>query len=314
MKFLTEPIVFQPLYMDRVWGGRKLESVYGRDLPSSGTAYGESWELVDREAEQSIVTGGEFDGMTLHGLWSHERERVFGVENDGNGRFPLLVKILDARDRLSIQVHPPEEVAERLGGEPKTEMWFIADAEEDAALYVGLKKGVTAEEFASGIPRGDTASMVHRLPAGAGDFIFIPSGRLHAIGSGLLIFEIQQNSDTTFRVFDWNRMGLDGKARDLHVEESMECIDFGDTEPGLGKADGSLLVDCPFFRVEKRSLGMAEERRPVPVEKGGIIAVVRGTVRCGSREFCAGDFFLLPRGELSITGGEDSEVLVATLP
>ncbi|MEM9479750.1 MAG: type I phosphomannose isomerase catalytic subunit, partial [Verrucomicrobiota bacterium] len=118
MNAITEPIVFQPLYMERVWGGRKLESVYERELPKEGTHYGESWELVDRDAEQSVVVGGEFDGMTLHELWEKEQDRVFGIGGGEEERFPLLVKILDARDRLSIQVHPPAEVAGKLEGEP----------------------------------------------------------------------------------------------------------------------------------------------------------------------------------------------------
>ncbi|MEM9481665.1 MAG: type I phosphomannose isomerase catalytic subunit, partial [Verrucomicrobiota bacterium] len=279
-----------------------------------GTHYGESWELVDRDAEQSVVVGGEFDGMTLHELWAKERDRVFGIGGGEAERFPLLVKILDARDRLSIQVHPPAEVAGKLEGEPKTEMWYIAEAGEDAALYVGLKEGVTKDKFAEGIQSGETESMVHRIPAKSGEFIFIPSGRLHAIGADLLIFEIQQNSDTTYRVFDWNRMGLDGTPRELHVEESMECIDFDDVEPGMDSADGNLLVECPFFRVEKHELSPGEPHRFAPNDKGAIVAVVSGKIHCGSRSFRPGDFFVLPKGELRMSGAEGAEVLVTMVP
>jgi len=287
---MTEPIRFRPLYMQRVWGGRSLETVYGRELPDPELSFGESWEMVDREGEQSVVDGGDYDGMTLGELWREHRGAIFG---GGEGeRFPLLVKILDARDKLSIQVHPPAGVAAGLGGEPKTEMWYIAEAEPDAELYVGLKAGVSKQDFVEGVAAGTTAHQVHRIAGKAGESIFIPSGRLHAIGAGLLIVEIQQNSDTTYRVFDWNRVGLEGKPRDLHVEESMACIDFSDVEPSMDTPDGEVIADCPEFRVECWELNDART-----AGDGGdfaIVAVTRGSVRCGSAVFGEGDFFLVP--------------------
>jgi mannose-6-phosphate isomerase len=162
----------------------------------------------------------------------HERE-LLGTAKSANGRFPLLIKILDAQEKLSLQVHPPAHKAAELKGEPKTEAWYIADAAPGAELYVGLKRGVMRAEFETKIKTGAVAECFHRVPVKAGDTMFLPSGRVHAIGSGLVIFEIQQNSDTTYRVFDWNRVGLDGKPRDLHVAESLASIDFADFEPGL---------------------------------------------------------------------------------
>jgi mannose-6-phosphate isomerase len=278
--------------MERVWGGRSLQTVYGRELPQADVPYGESWELVDRPEAQSVVDGGEFDGKSLQDLWRDHREEVFG---GGEGeRFPLLVKILDAREKLSIQVHPPSGVAEELGGEPKTEMWYIAAADPDAALYVGLKAGVSKEDFVAGVAAGTTADKVHRIDGKAGESIFIPSGRLHAIGAGLLIFEIQQNSDTTYRVFDWNRVGLDGNPRDLHVEESIACIDFDDLEPSMDTPDGEILAECPQFRVERWVL--SGKRAAGDDGKFAIVAVTEGSVRCGPAEFTEGDFFLIPAG------------------
>ena len=226
-------LVFAPIAMERVWGGRLLETHFHRSLPDVSAPYGESWEIVDREEAQSVVRDGPHAGKTLHQLWQGQREEIFGVGLPDSKRFPLLVKILDAREDLSIQVHPPAALAAELGGEPKTEMWYIAGAQAQSRLVVGLRSGVTRESFATAIHKGTVADLVHEIPVQAGDSIFIPSGRLHAIGAGLLIFEIQQNSDTTYRVFEWNRLGLDGKARDLHIEESLASIDFSDCEPTL---------------------------------------------------------------------------------
>ena len=170
----------------------------------------------------------------------HAAEILGGAKPAADGRFPLLCKILDARDKLSLQVHPPARKTAELKGEPKTEMWFIADAAPDASLYVGLKRGVTRAEFEKKISDGSVADCFHRIPVRAGDTMFLPSGRVHAIGDGLVIFEIQQNSDTTYRVFDWNRVGLDGKPRDLHVAQSLASIDFNDFEPKLVETNLSL--------------------------------------------------------------------------
>ena len=218
----VEPIAFSPIYMTRVWGGRSLDTIYQRNLPDN-QPYGESWEISDRPNEQSIVSSGFHVGKSLHDLWTNHREEIFGKGLTGD-RFPLLIKILDARDDLSIQVHPPAEIAGELGGEPKTEMWYIADCDPGAKLYIGLKNGSTRESFEQSLLDGTVEKQVHAVRPKAGESIFIPSGRLHAIGAGFLIYEIQQNSDTTYRVFDWNRVGLDGTPRDLHVEESMTSI------------------------------------------------------------------------------------------
>ncbi len=287
------PVRLTPLYMDRVWGGRKFHSVYGRNLPDAGTPCGESWEVVDRKEAQSIVATGPWAGRTLNDLWRNEREMVFGKGRADSERFPVLVKILDARERLSIQVHPPQAVAEELGGESKSEMWYIADADPGAELYVGLRAGVGRREFERGIKDGTTEEQVHRIPVRAGEHIAIPSGRLHAIGAGLLIFEIQQNSDTTYRVSDWNRVGLDGRPRRLHVDESLRCIDFSDVEPGMDRARGVVLSECAHFRVEKWDLDGAAGNG-MDTGEFAIIGVVAGTIQCARERFGPGDFFLVP--------------------
>src|SRR5687767_1695966 len=163
----------------------------------------------------------------------HAADLIGHAQPAPGGRFPLLCKILDAREKLSLQVHPPSPAL----GEPKTEMWYIARADAGAQLYVGLKRGVTRHDFERALQGGTVEECFHTIPVRTGDTMFLPSGRVHAIGAGLVIFEIQQNSDTTFRVFDWNRVGLDGRPRDLHVAESLQSIDFDDVEPSLAAAE-----------------------------------------------------------------------------
>ena len=294
---LEQPLVFEPLFMERVWGGRKLEQIYHKKLPP-GARIGESWEIVDREEAQSVVHDGPLRGLTLHELWTQHRGLVFGHETGtGPDRFPLLVKILDAQEKLSLQVHPPAAVAAELGGEPKTEMWYLAHAEAGAELYAGLAEPTDRAHFEEALHEGRAAELVQRLDVETGDALFIPSGRIHAIGAGCLIVEIQQNSDTTYRVFDWNRVGLDGKPRALHVSQSLQATDFGDVRPSPQPpvfGAGGVLVDCPLFRVEKWTL---DAPRPALENAGGRFAIftcLEGEAECAGLTFKPGDFFLVP--------------------
>lgn len=311
----VEPITFQPLYMRRVWGGRELERVYGRSLPDPQQPYGESWEIVDRENEQSVIDHGPLAGTSLHELWDARREEIFGSGYESHARFPILIKVLDARDDLSIQVHPPARLAAELGGEPKTEMWFIADCDPGAKLYVGLKHGVTRADFERAIAAGSVAGCVHAIQPKPGDSIFIASGRLHAIGAGFLIHEIQQNSDTTYRVFDWNRLGLDGKPRELHVAQSLASIDFDDFEPAMDMPDGDNLASCPYFKTDRKSLAAGEGIANPVTGKFSILSVVDGVIGSAEgRRFPKGRFLLLPRDAAPLKAVENSSVLQVTLP
>ncbi|HVU27168.1 MAG TPA: type I phosphomannose isomerase catalytic subunit [Verrucomicrobiae bacterium] len=303
------PLTFHPIFKERVWGGCELEKLYGKNLPP-GKVIGESWEISDRPRDESVIANGAFAGKNLRWLMENYSREILGdAKPASENRFPLLIKILDAREKLSLQVHPPASKAKELNGEPKTEMWFITDAAPDSELYVGLKRGVTRTEFEAKITDGSVADCFHRVPVKAGDAMFLPSGRVHAIGAGLVIFEIQQNSDTTYRVFDWNRVGLDGKPRELHIAQSLASIDFNDFEPKLaGEKPASLangtyelqkLVEHPLFNVHKISVKTAE----FILMKGGtmrIIGVVKGAVRihCAEQknpvELFPGQFCLSP--------------------
>ncbi|HEX3624238.1 MAG TPA: type I phosphomannose isomerase catalytic subunit [Verrucomicrobiae bacterium] len=305
MKPILYPLVFNPIFKERVWGGRELERVFNKKLPP-GKPIGESWEISDRSGDESVIANGSFAGKTLRWLMENYPAEILGRARPASqNRFPILCKILDARDKLSLQVHPPAAKAAELNGEPKTEMWFIADAGPQADLFVGLKHGVTRGEFEGKITDGTVAECFHRVPVHAGDAMFLPSGRVHAIGAGLVIFEIQQNSDTTYRVFDWNRVGLDGKPRELHVAQSLASIDFNDFEPALVSStytvSGALrsrpIVRDPLFNVDH-----------MEIKKGGdvvlaenklqILAVIQGSVEVqdgGSNVTLeSGQFCLIP--------------------
>ena len=286
-----QPITFTPIYKERIWGGRQLEETYHRTLPKSAVPFGEAWEIVDREDAQSIVSSGVFSGKSLHHLWKNHREEIFGKDLPDSDRFPLLIKILDCADDLSIQVHPPADVAEKLGGEPKTEMWYIADCKPGAKLYVGLKKGATKQTFEKAIEEGTVADQVHAIIPEKGQSIFIESGRLHAIGAGFLIHEIQQNSDTTYRVFDWNRTDPEGKPRDLHVTQSLACIDFEDIEPGMDTPDGDTLATCPYFTTTLHHLAPGETIKNPNADRFSLITIVEGSLE---NQYTTGQTILLP--------------------
>jgi mannose-6-phosphate isomerase len=301
------PLTFHPIFKERVWGGREMERLYGKKLPS-GTPIGESWEISDRPGDASVIANGPLAGKNLRWLMENHRAELLGGAKPANeNRFPLLCKILDAREKLSLQVHPPAHKAAGLGGEPKTEMWFIADAAPGAELFVGLKRGVTRAEFEEEIKTGEVAECFHRVPVRAGDAMFLPSGRVHAIGAGLVIFEIQQNSDTTYRVFDWNRVGLDGKPRELHVAQSLASIDFHDFEPALAETKFVIGPNFRFRHLMQDSLFNVHEMVVETSEyilmreqQMRIIAVVKGAVTVTSDggepavELLPGQFCLTP--------------------
>ena len=298
------PFTFHPIFKERVWGGREIERLYEKQLPP-GRPIGESWEISDRPGDASVIANGPLAGKDLRWLMEQHRAELLGsAKPAAENRFPLLCKILDAREKLSLQVHPPANIAAKLGGEPKTEMWFITGAAPGAELYVGLKRGVTRAKFEKKIQDGSVAECFHRVPVHAGDAMFLPSGRVHAIGAGLVIFEIQQNSDTTYRVFDWNRAGLDGQPRELHIAQSLASIDFNDFEPAPAQSrfTGNTvkvrpLVNDPLFNVEtlamKSGANMKLKSRQLQIVAAvsGQLAIQSGPV---SVNLSAGQFCLIP--------------------
>jgi len=310
------PLKFTPQLAERIWGGQTLAR-YGKTIPA-GQKIGESWEISDRDDAQSMVANGPLAGQTLRQLIARFGADLLGTNVTPRGsalsaatalksshrgteasptlRFPLLIKLLDARARLSLQVHPPATVAPRLGGEPKTEMWYIMDAAPDAHLIAGLKRGVTRAQFEQALAAGTLAELVHRFPVKAGDALFVPSGRIHAIDAGLVIAEIQQNSDTTYRVFDW------GRPRPLHAKESLASIDFNDHEPSPVR-NQPVLADCPHFRVEKLTMTGNQTFR-CDQRSFQILGCVAGAVTVHDEPLRAGEFILLPAtlGQYQVAG------------
>lgn len=289
---------FTPIYMERVWGGSRLAAAYGRKLPS-GKKIGESWEVVDRKEAQSVVAEGPWAGRSLAELMQTEAEYVMGPGWPGGRPFPILVKWLDCSERLSLQVHPPAIVADELGGEAKTENWYVAEADPEAGLIAGLRQKVTAADFREALEKGTAEALCHRIPSRAGDSLLVESGRLHAIDAGNLILEVQQNSDTTYRVFDWGRLGLDGKPRELHLEQSLKCIAFDDYEPVPVQSSSTekeqVLADCSSFRLRKFVWDADEEDILSPADFGPALAhVTQGQLSCRGVNLSAGETGLVP--------------------
>jgi mannose-6-phosphate isomerase len=276
--------------MERMWGGRRLESEFGKELPLQ-KRIGESWEIVDRPEAQSVVMNDPLKGKTLHELWTENRQ-IFGDVPDFP-RFPLLIKLLDAREKLSLQVHPPEHVAAKLGGEPKTEFWYVAAADPGAELYLGFGESTTLDRFEKALHNGTAASHVHKIRVKSGDAAFLPAGRFHAVGAGNLLIEIQQNSDTTYRVFDWNRLDpKTGKPRALHIDQALQCIDFNDVRPNLIAATGELVAKNDLFEIQKWDLNSSRE-----IASSGQFAIaccLSGSLQCADITLRPGELFLIP--------------------
>lgn len=247
---------------DYIWGGNRLREEYGKELDSDRIA--ESWELSCHKDGQSVISGGEFDGTTLSDYIAKKGSAVLGKNCSRFEYFPILIKLIDAKDNLSVQVHPSNEYALKTEGEyGKTEMWYIVDCDEGAELLYGFKHSITPDEFAERIENNTLLEVTNSVPVHKGDVFFIESGTLHAIGKGILIAEIQQNSNTTYRIYDYGRVGKDGKPRELHVEKAKQVTDlvppkYPTTAQGAPeKTDGgtfTLLRSCEYFNVRKLEL------------------------------------------------------------
>ncbi len=332
------PLKFRPIYKQRIWGGQKLREFFNKDIPP-GEKIGESWELADLPDDKSVIANGELAGQTLDSVIEKYPKDITGNENF-SGPFPLLIKILDAEDILSVQVHPDEQTCRRLGtGEPKTECWYIISAVGGAVIYKGLKKGVTKELFAEAVEKGNVAEMLAKVPVEAGQCHFLPAGTAHSIGAGLLVAEIQTPSDTTYRVFDWNRVDDTGKARELHIEEALESIHFDASGDNLSVTTVGRLVDCKYFKMDKDVQAKGSEL-PFPPGKmktliiltgfgtiagaeGNAVDPVRNSTTAGIRQkqeisngvkFKAGDTLLVPAAyEGAIRFADDTQYLTVTI-
>jgi mannose-6-phosphate isomerase len=251
------PLRFEPVFRRYLWGGRRLEGLLGKRL-GQGDDFAESWEVVDHGSDQSVVASGPLQGTTLHQVVSQYGRELFG-QHEPPRQFPLLVKFLDAHRNLSVQVHPDDAYAARLDPPDlgKTEAWVVLHADPGSVIYAGLRAGVDRSLLEQRIAAGQTEACLHRFEPQVGDCVFIPAGTVHALGAGLVVAEIQQASDTTFRLFDWNRLGPDGRPRPLHVDAALEVIDFrrGPVSPQTPQRTSSpaikRLVVCDKFILDR---------------------------------------------------------------
>ena len=308
---LNAPLRFAPHLRPMVWGGRRLGEALGKPLPTA-EPYGESWEISDHPSHHSTITEGPATGRTLHELVTQEPAALFG---DAGPRpvFPWLVKFLDAWDWLSVQVHPDDESAPCLwpGEGGKTEAWFVLDAAPTAKVYAGLLPGVDEGRLRTALHQGTVADCLHCFRPQPGDCLFLPAGTVHAVGGGVLMAEVQQTSDATFRLFDWNRRDAQGRSRTLHIDQALACIDWkaGPVHPvhaeGYPRGPAPVrqpLVSCPYFTMEYM-------RAPGPFVCGEpgrmrvlIVAHGRGRLNgpAGNYDIRAGDSLLLPAAMASM--------------
>lgn len=259
------PLTFHPIYRDYLWGGSRIAQRFGRtDAPARCA---EAWEVAAHPDGNSVVEEGPLAGRDLADLCRSFGAALCGSLNESD-RFPLLIKLIDAKERLSVQVHPDDENAARYGGEAKTEMWYILDADPDSVLYAGLQPNVGPRIFHDALVDKQVPPLLRSVPATPGRALYMPGGTVHAIGEGCLILEVQQNSNTTYRVYDWDRVGADGKPRELHVLKAMEVIDWRAPSLGLlapvpdkrpaGANPRSRIVRSDFFRMDALRLESPE--------------------------------------------------------
>ncbi len=297
------PLRLEPFFRDYLWGGRKLGSRLGKSIPADGI-WAESWEVVDHAEHESRIINGPLKGKTLGGIMRSNPKWLIGDAPSVSGRFPLLLKYLDCQRDLSVQVHPNDTYALKMQPPDlgKTEAWYIIDAQPNSVLYAGLKPGVGPDDLRASIARGATAECLHQLTPKAGDCVFIPAGTVHALGAGLVVAEIQQSSNTTFRLYDWDRVDAHGNSRPLHIEQSLETIDYDigprdwQTPMPLNEAGYTRLVECDKFRFDRvqgithTACGGDGQFRILTVPHGQV------QVRCGDylETLAVGQSILLP--------------------
>jgi mannose-6-phosphate isomerase len=313
---IHQPLRFAPYFRPMPWGGRKIARFLGKNLPTP-QPYGESWEVSDHPLHQSRLATAFGHGVTLRQLMTANRGALLGPAADRHAVFPWLIKLLDAEDWLSVQVHPdPEAVKTLLPGEgSKTEAWYVLDAEPGSRIYAGLKPGVGPQELRSALDSGNVIDCLHSFTPKPGDFVYLPAGTVHAVGGGVFFAEIQETSDATFRLFDWHRRDHAGQPRRLHRDEGLASInwDQGPIEPMV--AADARLVACPYFEVDR--IG-----GPGPFTLGGVnrlqaLIVTAGQGRFNNGEFVmAGDVWILPAALPKMTLRMDSQLmgLRCTLP
>lgn len=313
-----------PAFKDYLWGGTKLRDVYHK--PCDFDKVAESWELSTHPAGESRIQGGAYDGLTLSQYFQQVGKVALGSNAGAFENFPVLIKLIDAKDPLSIQVHPSDEYALKVEGEyGKTEMWYIVDCEEGAFLYFGVNRPVTKEEFRQRIQDNTILEVLNKVEVHPGDVFFIQSGTIHAIGAGILICEIQQNSNCTYRVYDYDRRGADGKPRELHLEKALDVCSLTPSDTGshagpvLAPAGGTVqrLGECRYFSTEKLQV---EEAMTFQAGEDSFVSLlcVEGTALVSGPEnslvLNPGDSVLVPAGTGRVRVAGEAVLIKTVVP
>ena len=294
----SNPIKLLPTYKDYIWGGTKLIDDFNKKTDLAILA--ESWELSAHPDGQSVISGGRYHGCKLEEYMTKAGKEVVGTKAQDRDVFPVLIKLIDAKDNLSVQVHPDDEYALlHEGGFGKTEMWYVLDCEPDAYLYYGLNKTLSKEEFRLHIENDTILDVLNKVSVHKGDVFFIPAGTIHAIGAGIVICEIQQNSNTTYRIYDYNRKGKDGKPRELHIDKAVDVADLAQVSelPPVPQEDVALLADCKYFVVYRMRV---DHKTTVKINRTSfhslIITEGSGMIRMNNTEteFNKGDSIFIP--------------------
>ena len=317
------PFFLSGVIKSPIWGGTRLPCEWNKCAPDGGTV-GESWELTVRKKEMSVIQNGTLAGVTVGELLRDNSSALMGKSTLPNGEFPLLVKFIDAADRLSVQVHPDDAYAARVENDRgKTEMWYIVDADEDAEIICGLADGFDNAAFRDALKNGELMSALKTQKVRKGETYFIPAGLPHAIGKGILIAEIQQNCDLTYRVYDYDRRGADGSLRELHIDKACDVIrPFDDAEidairysRGIPASRQDVLADCDYFRVEKLDLCKSTQTLSQNGHLRHLLCIAGdGQIECDgtSYPFFRGDSILLPACLENITLMGSGTVLIST--
>jgi mannose-6-phosphate isomerase len=325
------PLLFSPIYRQKIWGGQAFNSVLGKGAPAR-VLLGESWEISAYGKDTvSIVAGGELAGRPLTEICASNPHQILGPSLAGSARFPLLYKFIDANQRLSVQVHPDESCirANECGATGKTEAWYIADARPGAGIVVGFRPGVCIEDVRAATRKGTLDSLLNHIDISRGDVLFVPAGTVHAICEGTLVYEVQQSSDMTFRLYDWGRNGTDGKPRALHVGDALAVLDTEYHEnhkipplscedcPGY---DHVFRVVCRYFSLEEY-LCRTEGQVSLPVKSSFRVLTVLdgyGELKCegGELNVHRGQSALLPYGlrNVALAGPAGFHFLVSSVP
>jgi len=306
--FLNEGLKFKPIFKPKPWGGQKLKTILNKAIPFDKT--GESWELSAVPNNYSIVSNGYFAGENLKDLLKKFKEQLTGkqVYNHFNDDFPLLIKYIDAADDLSIQVHPDDKMAKKEHDSfGKNELWHIIQADDKAVIYVGFKEGVSQKDYIESLKKGELNKLLRQLPVKQGDTIFIPAGTVHAIGKGVLLAEVQQTSDATYRIFDWNRMGLDGKPRELHTDLALKAMDFN-SKPEFFKKHK---INTPYFKFEKLIIEQNRINDVSNIDSFVILMNINGRFKLNNQLFNKGETILFPAmtSKINIQVLEAGEIL-----